>query len=50
MSIAFDALGSSICMVSLTAVELSIVMGVGPGWGCPISSRAVHKRMASLQP
>ncbi len=50
MSMAFDALGIIVFIVSPSAVELSVVTGVGPGWGCPISCRALRKGMASLHP
>ena len=47
---AFDAYGVVVSMVRPTAVELSVVTGVRPGWGWSISSRVVHSGMASLQP
>ena len=50
MSMALEALGRIVLMVNPTTVELSIVEGVGPGWEYPISSRAVHREMVSLQP
>ena len=50
MSILFEALGIIVLSVSPIAVELSVVTGVGPGCGCPISSRVTRSGMASLQP
>eukprot|EP00956_Cyclotella_meneghiniana_P031233 scaffold81332_cov22-Cyclotella_meneghiniana.AAC.2 len=44
----FDAFGVIVSMVRPTAVELSVVTGVGPGWGWPISSR-VNKNGAVVE-
>ena len=50
MSMALDALGVMVSIVSPTAVELSVVTGIGPNCGWPISSRVVRRGVASLQP
>ena len=50
ISMALDAMGSIVFVVSPTAVELSVVTGVGPGCGCPIFFKAVQRGMASLHP
>ena len=47
---ALEAFGVMVSMVRPTAVELSVVTGVGPGWAWPISFSIVHQGMASLQP
>ena len=47
---ALDAFGVMVSMVRRTAVELSEVNGVGPGWERPSSLRVVRKGMASFQP
>ena len=50
MSIDFEALGVMVFWVSPTAVALSVVTGVGPGCGWPISLRAIRSGIAALQP
>ena len=45
-----EALGVMVLSVRPMAVDLSVVTGVGPGCGWPISSSFVHRGMASLQP
>ena len=45
-----EALGVVVLSVRPMAVELSVVMGVGPGCGWPISTSIVRRGMASLQP
>ena len=50
MSMLLEAFGVMVSRVSPTAVELSVVTGVGPGCGCPISSSVTRRGIASLQP
>ena len=46
----FDAFGVMVPMVRPCAVMLSVVTGVGAGWGWPISSSVTRMGAACLHP
>ena len=45
-----DAFGVIVPIVSPYAVMLLVVMGVGAGWGCPISVSVTRMGVACMHP